>query len=160
MSDLKTAHLVVPLHYGVTLYQRFGNLGISPFPTQYLFDVVSQKIGEGLPFPVVQLVSHGDELVPLVFDRDNRSAQSLLLLALEFLRSVLLEETSALFNDLSFRPIVGQQSRECVLRSSVAVLELMAAATQAWVVAADLWTATERSISHAQGALVAPIVSS
>src|SRR3990172_427674 len=108
MRGLKTADIVVPLQYGMTLCQGFGNLGIAPFSVQRVLNVIGQEIEKGLPLPIVQLVPNSHEAVSLVLRRDNRSAQPLLFLTLKFLSLVLFKMTTALLDDLLFKPIAGK----------------------------------------------------
>lgn len=69
---------------------------------------------------------------------------------------MLLEMTPALLDDLLFGLIAGKKDWEGMLDSTVAVLELTAAATKAWVITTILGAATKWGICHTENAQVVP----
>src|SRR5260221_10569221 len=124
---------IVPLHERVPFGERLGDLGVAPVAPQFLLHVLSEEIGERLPFVgEIDLVSDGDDLAGAGLEGDNRPAKSLLCLADALARAHLLK------NMLEIRQGGRRLSGGRDAGAGMAFLVLQAAAARTGLVATDL----------------------
>src|SRR5262249_36848185 len=131
---LVVADGVVPLHDGVPLAQRLGDLRVAPVAAHRLLDAVAEEVEERLPFAPVHGVSDRYDLVARMLGTDDGSAKPLLLAPSELSRLVLLALLS--------QPLGRSPDRHGRCRT-VAPLELLTATAPARIIAPE--TATAKS---------------
>src|SRR5260221_13077817 len=124
---------IVPLAEGMPFGEWLGDLGVAPVAPQFLLHVLSEEIGERLPFVgEIDLVSDGDDLAVAGLEGDNRPTKSLLCLADTLARAHLLK------NMLKIRHGGSRLSGGRAAEAGMALLVLQAAAPRSGVVATDL----------------------